>query len=235
MFDKILHQYSTKANHTFEWLPMDTEKRYSENVANRYDELVKFGWLDKKFSYKFNNYGFRSDEFSNEPSMVSLGCSYTCGIGLPLENCWASIVSNSLNLKNFNLGIGASSNDTAFRMAHHWLPQLKPKVVVHLVTHRHRFEYHDNNSEIHNLSSWSNSQLWKIWALNDINSDMNMFKNTLAIQNICNNLGIKLIQIEFEKLNFKIVGNDLARDLSHRGVKTNQNIAEHILSKIMQH
>jgi hypothetical protein len=27
------------------------------------------------------------------------------------------------------LGIGASSNDTAFRMAYHWLPQLKPKVV----------------------------------------------------------------------------------------------------------
>ena len=233
MFDKMLHQYSTKANQTLEWLSMDTKKLYAKNVANRYDEIVKFGWLDKKFSYKFNSYGFRSDEFSNEPSMVSLGCSHTCGIGLPLENCWASIVSNSLNLKNFNLGIGASSNDTAFRMAHHWLSQLKPKVVVHLSTYRHRLEYHDNNSVIYDLASWSNSQLWKDWILNDINSDMNFLKNTLAIQHICNNLGIKLIQIEYEKLDgFKIIENDFARDLGHHGVKTNQNIAEHILSKI---
>lgn len=233
MFDKILHQYSTKANETLEWFPMDTKELYAKNVANRYNEIVKFGWLDKKFSYKFNSYGFRSDEFSNEPSMVSLGCSHTCGIGLPLENCWASIVSNSLNLKNFNLGIGASSNDTAFRMAHHWLPQLKPKVVVHLSTHRYRIEHHDNNLVIHDLGSWSTSQLWKAWILNDTNIDMNFLKNTLAIQHICNNLGIKLIQIEYEKLHgFKIIENDLARDLGHRGVKTNQNIAEHILSKI---
>jgi hypothetical protein len=233
MFNTILHRYLTNANQTLEWLPMDTQDLYTQNVANRYDEIVKFGWLDKKISYKFNSHGFRSDEFSNKPSMVSLGCSHTCGVGLPLENCWANIVSNSLNLKNFNLGIGASSNDTAFRMAHHWLTQLKPKVVVHLSTHRHRLEYHDDNSEIHNLGTWSDSQLWKAWALNAANSDMNFLKNTLAIQHICNNLGIKLIQIEYEKLHvFKIIENDFARDLRHRGVKTNQNIAEHILSKI---
>jgi len=232
MFNKILHQYSTKAKQTLEWLPMDTKELYVENVANRYDEMIKFGWLDKKFSYKFNSYGFRSDEFSNEPSMVSLGCSYTCGIGLPIENCWASIVINNLNLKNFNLGIGSSSNDTAFRMAHYWLSQLKPKIVVHLSTSRHRFERH-YNSVIQDYGPWSKDQIWKNWVLNDTNSEMNFFKNTLAIQHICNNLDIKLIQIEYEDLhNFRIIENDLARDLAHRGVNTNQNIAEHILSKI---
>jgi hypothetical protein len=232
MFNKITHQYSEYNNKTIDWLGMDSSDQYIKNLANKRAELEKFGWLDKKFNYKFNRYGFRSDEFSQEPSMVSLGCSHTCGIGIPIENSWTSILSNKLNLKNFNLGIGASSNDTAFRMAYHWLPQLKPRVVVYLSPFCYRFEYH-SISVINNYGPWSDDQIWKKWISDDTNSQMNFLKNTLAIENICNSLGIKLIHVEYSNLDkLGVCKYDLARDLIHPGINSNQIIADYILSKM---
>jgi hypothetical protein len=237
MFNNIAHEYSKYANQTLDWVPMDTKELYAENLRNNHANLEKFGWLNNTVSYKFNSYGFRSDEFSLEPNMVSLGCSHTCGIGIPIENSWTSIVSNNLNLKNFNLGVGGSSNDTAFRIAHNWLPQLKPKVVVYLSPDRCRFEYH-SSPDIRNYGPWSNDALWKSWISDDTNSDVNFLKNTLAIKNICNDLNIKLIHVEYNNLSslgvLGIYNNDydLARDLAHDGIKANQSIANYILSKL---
>jgi len=232
MFNGSIHQYSKYANRTFPWLSLDNKKTYAKNFATRYNELEKYDWLDKKIDYKFNSYGFRSDEFSSDSGMVSLGCSHTCGVGIPIENSWTSIVSNSLNLKNFNLGISGSSNDTAFRLAHNWLHQLRPKIVVHMATARHRFERHVQN-KIQDHGPWSDVSVWGEWALNQVNIDMNFLKNKLAIECICKNLKIKLVSIEHQSLNkTEIIDQDLARDLAHGGIKTNQKIAEYILSKI---
>ena len=229
MFDG--HQYSEYANRTLPWLGLDNQHTYAKNFTTRYNQLKEYGWLNKKIDYKFNSYGFRSDEFSSDPSMVSLGCSHTCGIGIPIENSWTSIVSKSLSLKNFNLGVGGSSNDTAFRLAYHWLHQLKPKIVVHMATERHRFELHVQN-KIQNYGPWSNAADWAEWASNQTNIDMNFLKNKLAIECICKNLNIKLVQIEYLTLEPEIRVQDLARDLAHGGIKSNQKMAEHVLSNI---
>jgi hypothetical protein len=46
------------------------------------------------------------------------------------------------------------------------------------------------------------------------------------------NLNIKLVQIEYLTLEPEIRVQDLARDLAHGGIKSNQKMAEHVLSNI---
>ena len=225
------------ANQELCWLPMDTKELYFDNLKNKYHRLEQFGWIDASITYKFNSYGFRSEEFSHNPNIVFLGCSHTCGIGLPVEHTWASIVSNTLGFKNFNLGIGGTSNDTAFRVAQHWIPQLTPAIVMFLSTERTRFELH-TESTLQNWGHWSGSEsgcadIWRRWISSDINSNMNYLKNILAIQQICNQHNIKFLHIEYNNLNnLNKKTNDFARDLGHGGTLTNQHIANLFLSKL---
>jgi hypothetical protein len=66
------------------------------------------------------------------------------------------------------------------------------------------------------------------WHGNDINSNMNYLKNTLAVKQLCSENGIKYIQEEVSTVTML----DKARDLQHYGVNTNQCIADMFLAKI---
>ena len=65
--------------------------------------------------YKFNSYGFRSDEFSKDLSSSNFlfaGCSQSLVLGLPQDVGWASIVNNKLKGDNFyNLALVQSPID----------------------------------------------------------------------------------------------------------------------------
>jgi hypothetical protein len=232
MFKDIIHQYSKYANQTLSWLPMDTEKRYLDNLNKNYDLLKKYNWIGTDISYKFNSYGFRSDEFSHDPGIVFLGCSYTVGVGLPVESTWSHIVSTKLNLKRYNLGIGGASNDTAFRLGHHWIPQLQPKLVIFLSTEPTRTELH-TASMVENIGVdedvYTNSAYYKEWITNQANVDMNYEKNLLAIKQICSEHNIKFRHEKFS--NIKKTAQ-LARDLAHPGIESNKLIAGYFLSKL---
>jgi len=211
---------------------MDTEKRYLDNLNTKRDLLKKCNWIDADITYKFNSYGFRSDDFSYEPGIVFLGCSHTVGVGLPVESTWSHMVSTRLNVKRYNLGIGGASNDTAFRLGHHWIPQLQPKLVIFLSTNTARTELHTANTiediGVYN-NFYNNSVYYKEWVTNKTNTDMNYLKNLLALQQICSQHDIKFLHEKF----FNIEKTEqLARDLVHLGVEPNKLIAEYFLSKL---
>lgn len=233
MFEQVKHQYLPYANQELKWLPMDTEERYLNNLKTNYNQLWKLGWIDAPITYKFNSYGFRSDEFSHDPSIIFLGCSHTVGIGMPLEQTWPSIVSKTLGLKNFNLGVGGVSNDTAFRLAQHWIPQIKPQLVIFFSIEHSRFELHSNNTiqdySIGNINL-NNDIIWKTWIASNTNSEMNYLKNKLAIEQICASLNIKFAHIDYA--NILRNKNSLARDLTHCGTTNNQVIAEQFLKAL---
>jgi hypothetical protein len=233
----IHHKNSNLANQELNWHGTDTEELYQYNLAKNSEMLQQYNWIDCSFTYKFNHYGFRSDEFdSGEPNIMFVGCSHTAGIGLPVESTWAYIVSTSLRLKNYNLGIGGASNDTAFRMAYYWIDQLRPAIVIFLSTERTRFELHtiDNTvkdfsvQDIQNQMFPEATPFMRHWISNDINSDMNYLKNTLAVKQLCDNRGIKYVQEEI----LNIHELDKARDLQHYGRRTNRRIAAMILSRL---
>jgi len=219
--------YIDLANKELYWLPMDTEKLYKENLNNKKELLEKYNWIDSNFTYKFNSHGFRCNEFTNDPSIVFLGCSITAGIGIPLEATWASLVSAELNLACYNLGIGGSSNDTAFRLANSWLERIKPKVVVFCQTYDHRIEIFDSEGSIANISS-ELPEFYNTWLSNKYNATLLKVKNRLAIAQLCNLLNIKFLYVNVEDIHYQ----DLARDLAHPGIQTNIDFSKSVLKKL---
>lgn len=88
-------------------------------------------------SYKFNSNGFRSDEFDIESSkrILFMGCSFTFGVGLPLEHTWPHILltliknNTGYNIPFWNLGAGGCGLDLQTRMYYHYGLKLKPQLV----------------------------------------------------------------------------------------------------------
>jgi len=222
--------YKEHANKSLDWLPMDTKELYEKNLKEKYQLLKQHDWIDKSFTYKFNSHGFRCNEFTDKPTIMFLGCSFTCGIGLPIEFIWPELLSKNLNMHCANLGIGGGSNDAAFRLCNGWIDIINPQLVILLPPPPDRLELL-NSTTINNLSlSWEQStdSFLKEWIMDDNNSYFNNLKNKLAIQNICVTRNIKFLALEFGQMH----SVDLARDLSHSGIKSNKIFAEHILTKL---
>ena len=237
--------YKFYANKTLDWLPIDTKELYEKNLKDKYQLLKDNNWIDKSFTYKFNSYGFRCDEFTDKPTIMFLGCSNTCGIGLPIENIWPELVSKNLNMHCANLGQGGGSNDTAFRLCHGWIDIINPQIVVLLNPPGIRLEIidavvmrHLTPTWIHNTVTHYQSFL-KDWSRDDNNNYFNTLKNKLAIENLCKARNVKFVFLESDELIqmqmdlSKSLGYlDAARDLGHRGVLTHKKFTEYALTKI---
>jgi hypothetical protein len=226
--------YIKDANQELDWLRMDTKERYESNLKNETtrNQLIEHGWINNKFTYKFNSNGFRSAEFATSESIVFLGCSFTIGIGLPEDKTFASIVSRSLNLDCYNLGQGGSSNDTMFRLARHWVPKIKPKLVVLMSTFPNRYELKTYAKYINFMPHNSkDDKHFKLWTIFDENAILNKEKNVLAIESICQRENIKLVNLSMEK-DFINLKDNSARDLFHAGIASHALTAENILSQI---
>ena len=220
--------YREFANQEIKWLSGDSEKEYQQNLISRGDMMGR--WKDQKFTYKFNNHGFRCDDFKQDTGILFLGCSYTLGLALPLEDTWTYTVAKSLRLTYANLGQGGGSNDTAFRLGYHWIPKIKPKIVFLLSPDSHRLELVTDDL-IHFLNINNLTQLFKSflekWMLCETNVQLNQKKNISALEHLCLKNDIKFIVYNSSDLH-KI---DLARDLGHPGTESNQQFAQSILKK----
>jgi hypothetical protein len=166
-----------------------------------------------------------------------LGCSYTCGIGLPIHASWASIVASELKHASANLGIGGSSSDTAFRLCHGWIDVIQPRLVVMLQPHASRFELikstANDSVEIETIASFTQNlhrPFYADWTSNDSNSELNALKNLIAIKSLCAERNIKFINFTLGKFHSEWV--DWARDLSHGGIESNKQFAKQVLSTI---
>lgn len=221
-----------------DWLGTDSMTRYQDNLKNRYDDLKRFGWIDKKVSYKFNSLGFRCDDFDGSPCAMFLGCSNTIGVGIPLEETWAQLVAKSLGLKCANLGIGASSPDTAFRLCLGYIDRLKPKIVIYNQPPESRMEI-INGSKLENyilkdLRINSNEIYLKKYVVTKDNSLLNYLKNFFAIKHICAERNIKLAAFDnfMSSDYYDNAPKDYARDLNHYGPLHNLEFSKYVLSKI---
>lgn len=229
--------YPQHANQTLDWLPADTKQLYEINIkkTNPYtaSKLKKLGFTSQNVKYKFNSYGFRCNEFVEHNNIVFLGCSLTLGIGINIEDTFSEIVSRQLNMNNCNLSLAGGSNDAMFRIAYHWLPQLKPKVVIVWAPHKERSEIFINGAHECLLPTLTRESKWYINYLKEQqNHIINYQKNRLAIENICNQLNTKLLFLHVDDWNFDYY-KDLARDLMHPGVKSHRLIANEML-KLLQ-
>lgn len=222
--------YKSMAGQTVEWLSGDSLKLYNKNLINRYDDLKKHNWLDNHFSYTFNSLGFRCNEFTDEPTIMFLGCSYTMGLGLPIEFIWPELVSKNLKMNCANLGISGGSPDTAFRLCHGYIDKIKPKLVIFMIPPGIRCENVTDNQVTNIIANdFKYEPYLRIWAIDENNDYFNREKNILGIKMLCKERDIKLIVVDCNELN---CADSLARDLSHCGIESHSIFSKKIIKQI---
>lgn len=228
------------ANIALHWFSSDNEETYKKNLVNRHGELKNTGLIDNQFTYKFNSLGFRCEEFSQDPTIMFLGCSNTIGTGLPVDTIWPELVANKLNMRCANLGISGGSMDTAFRLCHGYIDKIQPKIVVLMPPQGVRCEFVCDHG-LENLGTWlldlksANSEetqyknFYKLWAVDDNNDYFNREKNMLAIDMLCSTRNIKFVMASANSLQ---LSGSLARDLQHHGVEAHRAFADKFVLKL---
>jgi hypothetical protein len=99
--------------------------------------------------YRYNSRGYRCPEFDIEAQVrvVSIGCSYTFGMGVPQNATFHELFADRLRLElgctvvNWNLGRPGASNDYISRVLQLATSELKPDLVLILFSHLERREY----------------------------------------------------------------------------------------------
>lgn len=233
----VIHNYSKLAGKTVQWDTSDSQEKFQANIQDpvKYQLLLDLGYINAPIEYSFNQDGFRTGEFNRHYDVVCFGCSFTMGTGVTYQHTWPAQLEQITGLTCANLGHSGSSNDTAFRMADHYLEKLRPQYAVWLQTDAHRIELLDDsvNSSLniiaaHKEHPCENDYFTKVWFSSESNHHINQRKNTLAFEKICNSLGIKSIILTRDQM----ISFDLARDLVHPGIKSYRRIAEIISTNI---
>ena len=226
--------YLNHAGQTLTWLGMDNKETFDRNLQIKKDEMMSLGWTEDSVEYKFNQHGFRCDDFSDQPSIVFLGCSYTLGVGVAKSQCFSTLVAKKLNLAECNLAQGGGSADTCFRLFLDWHRKIKPTVVVMLQPLIQRIELLSHPLPkffLPNQFPKEHREFYREWMMSN-NAEYNRQKNTFAIAHLCHQINAQFVYLSAEELktqHFKDVG----RDLLHPGPLTHKKWAE-ILSVIIK-
>jgi len=233
----IIHNYSRVAGRTLHWDTTDNQDSYLKNVQNptAYQRLSDLGFLNTQIDYQYNSHGFRTAEFDRTFDAVCFGCSFTMGTGVHSQDTWPEQLSAITELSVANLGHAGSSNDTAVRFALHYLPLLRPRYAVWLQTDMHRIELLDESFPMSlnilatdTKNPCADDFFIKTWFTSTINQQLNLQKNTLAFEQLCNSLGIQSVILTRDNVNDRPYPNGRARDLIHPGADVYKTLAHRI-------
>ena len=224
------HKNINFANTTNAFQGTDSEGEFKKNcnTAHTRSLLEHYKWIDATISYNYNYQGFRSEEFDDRPCGLAFGCSFTEGIGLPLEAAWPSLLSEKLNLKVWNLGQGGAALDTIFRLLDHYVDVFNPKFVAVCKPPQSRYEYFDRFGEYRivipsTLDLERYKDFAKEWFGNPPNSEHNTRRNILAMKHRCHERGVPLFVFDSQT---QIKFDMAARDLQHPGRQAMQDFAD---------
>lgn len=234
------HNGIKHAGQTLQWWPTDTQESYERMIKDSQHRAYfeQQGWLDPNgISYRINGQGFRGQDFDKTvPTLIALGCSFTMGIGLSEHQAWPWLVGKVLDLQTATIAHGGWSADACFRMAEYWIPALQPKLVVFMAPPASRLELQitDNQHPFENIMidqpPWHNDRFIKNWFIQDENSRLNSKKNKLAVQALCDNLGVPCLTYDstvFFAKSREEVG--YARDYMHAGPEGHEFAKEKII------
>jgi hypothetical protein len=244
------HVGNNLAGQQLDWMPTDTKESFERMIQDPAcrNYFEKQGWTDPgAITYKINRHGFRSEEFeSGVPCMIALGCSFTMGIGLPVDCLWPTLIGQQLKLKVYNLAVGGISADTCFRLARYWIPKLQPQLVCMLSPPTTRIEllmapgyqptvevFLPASESIFISKDFENDTFLKHWWLNDENGQINNEKNMLAVRQLAINNHAKFIGLESgQEMSKSREEIGYARDYMHAGPQGQQLVAEKMLKRL---
>lgn len=252
----------TYQNCTSSWSASDNEDRWKQNIDNTDTKklLNGLGWTENSITYKFNEYGYRSDSFNQTCDIVFAGCSMTFGEAVPLEKSWPYIVADQISANYHNLAVNGSDWSHTAQRVFSWIDVIKPKCLVVLSPPIDRFSWRTKNKE--NLSinyvarehvrtfkksnrllfsknkreeMRNNLKLLEV-AENKVNHSWWATSYYLLLKLLCKEKNIKFFA--FEKQPFKRNDGSLSycdekgRDLMHDGINEHQKISQYVIDQI---
>jgi len=224
------------------WLYGDSEENYNNLIKNNNHKsyFEKLGWSDpNSITYKINEFGFRGELPDLNNCIVTLGCSYTMGLGLPESDIWPTLLGNELKLSVLNVAWPGISADTCFRLAYYYIPKFRPKLVVFLAPPENRIEITRNSKSttltVQITDEFDRDLFLKEWFLNAENSKLNSLKNKLAVKELCNLYSIPCLTYSSARYMSKSRAEiGYARDYQHAGPNAHKKLVHDILADCQQ-
>lgn len=139
-----IHYRGGLANKEFDEFNTDNSRDRLRHLKVKENAVHIKYWEKNPFTYKFNNFGFRSnDDFHRYGrGNIFLGCSHTEGIGWPLNETWSKRIHDKIGGENFfNFGTGGGSIATGRRYLQAWAGYLNAQNVFVCFPHPYRYDY----------------------------------------------------------------------------------------------
>lgn len=217
-----------------EWSGGDVQEKFRTHCETLPDTWY---YRNASITYNINENGHRSKKLSElnlDNYLLFLGCSITEGVGLEQSKTYAAVLSKKLGCDYYNMGLGATGIDVITHNLMIWFATIpkKPKAVV---IQWPDFTRNLTGSSVENLETrgmWQNNEDYNRFVDLGISLEFfsakklltrNLIKRIITVPTVEFGLN-NIIPLHDDVLSIKRI--DLARDLGHPGIKSNENFAE---------
>ena len=219
------------------------DKISGDGTYTSYNKISKNEKIERpeiKLDYKLNQYGFRSQDWTNnkEECYLVLGSSNTFGTGTPEEDRWGNLIEDRTGITVYNLGINGGACDTITRLLLGWVDIIKPSKVFVLWPPSKRWEVGKQDHircytpvmvySMFEDRTHSDARYCIDYLGQDFNSDINKKRNVYTLRGICDERNIEHYTLEGS--DFKKIDVNNARDGKHNGPLMQKAIAEEFIN-----
>ena len=252
-FVKKFGRSLNEPNKTVAWHSTDNKQNFEKNIKNLdcAKMLTNAGWTDSNVEYRFNNYGFRTDDDFDldnpAPGIITIGCSYTEGIGINVEDTWGYKICQKLGCKFYNLGQSGTGIEAQYRLLKAWAPILKPIAILSQGSWNNRYEFIIGDNIVF-VNPWSvemfdknHSNFYTKLVTSELNNELMVVRTYDAIKQVISEMKIPFYELHPESIDNVVLDcisgsggqyNDYARDLSHPGKLYNSAVANYFNSQL---
>lgn len=108
-------KYYTSATNRSDLILADGRFKAQADVWTPFERENAHKWKHEKFDYKLTSLGFRENtEIPDQIDLAAFGCSFTFGVGLPLDGIWHKVLSKKHDVISYNFGTSGSSIKVAY-------------------------------------------------------------------------------------------------------------------------
>lgn len=213
-------------------------------IKNSKKQSLDWYYHNTDILYSFNNYGHRCEnikDINQDNYILFTGCSHTMGVGLELEKTYPYLLSKSLDMDYYNLAIPGSGMDIVEYNILTWFFKInkKPKMVVIQWPDHSRFaEYDSERDNILQQGTWNNDTNYVSFILNAEVTGMVNARKEITSRLIKNVVDVPIITFNFSSqqdygiYDLHMPKLDVARDLSHAGIKSHDSFTKTLINHI---
>lgn len=214
-------------------------KWISPDSLENFKKSPKLGYDENSITYIINKHGFRCMDIieavnNRKPIILTLGCSFTLGIGVDGPNVWSEHFCKYFGNHNLiNFGVGGGSSDTVVRLLSIALNSFTPAIVAILWPVSVRLEEYNYQTYRYpvNIGPWLTKK--NIVAYDECHFYNNSVKNFTFAKYMLDKHNIKNVQFQIDD---EIIDSDIMENITvgndrHGGRDSNPGHPGHIWHK----